>query len=75
MQFSVSEMRAESLNQPRLALTLRRATSQGGQAASKHEKEGSLQKEQRPADTVIWGQRDPSGNWDPQNYSNKYVFL
>ena len=53
MQLSVREMRAESLNQPWLALTWREAISQGGQAASKHEKDGSLQKEQRPADTVI----------------------
>ena len=46
MQFSVREIRAERLNQPRLALTWMGAISQEGQAASKHEKNGSLQKEQ-----------------------------
>ena len=51
------------------------AICQGGQAASKREKEGSLQKEQRPADTVIWSQGVPFGTLDPQNHNNKYVFL
>ena len=50
---SVSETWVERLNQPRLALTWSGAISQGGQAASKREKEGSLQKEHCPADTVI----------------------
>ena len=50
---SVSEAWAERLNQPRLALTWSGAISQGGQAASKRERDGSLQKEQHPADTMI----------------------
>ena len=50
---SVSERWAERLNQPGLTQTWSGAISQGGQAASKHEKDGGLQKEQNPADTVI----------------------
>ena len=53
MQLSIREMPAERLNQAWLAQTWSGAKSQGGQAASKHEKDGNLQKEQRPADTVI----------------------
>ena len=53
MQLSVRDMHAESLNQPWLAPMWTGAISQGRQAASKCENEGSLQKEQRPADTVI----------------------
>ena len=74
MQLSIREMPAERLNQAWLAQTWSGAKSQGGQAASKHEKDGNLQKEQRPADTVIWSQRDPFGTSDPQNHNNKYVF-
>ena len=49
----MSETWVERLNQPGLTQTWSGAISQGGQAASKHEKDGGLQKEQNPADTVI----------------------
>ena len=72
----VSEMHAERVNQPLIrSHWCAEAISQGGQAASKREKEGSLQKERHAADTVIWSQWDPFGTLDPQNHNNKYVFL